>query len=78
MTVDEVRILGDDDSLFSIRQIKQFLVGSPILIRQVEGVNGVTTRSTEPRGHAPGQMGIHEEVHGPTGWDRRVRASRAA
>jgi hypothetical protein len=32
MAVDEVRILGDDHSLFAIQEIEEFLVSRPVLV----------------------------------------------
>lgn len=78
MRIDEIRILCNHDTLLLIRGIDQILVAGAVAVRQVEGVNGVRPGSGEPSRHPSRELGVNEKVHGPTGWMRFVRLSRAA
>src|SRR5262249_23201477 len=76
--VDEIRVLAHHRPLLSVRQRDDLMVGCPVPVRQVQGVDGVAPGGGKPPDEPPWQLGVYEELHGPTGWGRRVRASRAA
>jgi hypothetical protein len=70
--IHEIGVLGHHGTLIPIGNVVDLFVGRPVCVGQIECVNGIAPDRGEPVGNLARQLGVDQEVHGPTGWRRRV------
>lgn len=81
--LDEIGVLGDDDSLFPHGQPGQVSVGGAIAKREVERMQGIVPRFSQPYGETPWKLGVDQELHAASEsirltWDSRAANASAA